>query len=370
MKIKIAFILLLALMHAPSLYAQNPDRDITVKVDGYGGSRSEALLRAKRNAVEQGIGVVLISQTEVDNFILKKDKVLTETMGSVRTVKILSEEKQSDGTFHVNVEAVVSLASIKADLAALKILLDSMDKPRMMVVIQEEDGNTAESIIVDYLSSKGFDLVDAAVVAKLLQKNDTVIRQVTAGDAVAAAEIGTSNGAEYIIIGKMSKSTRAGAIASQYNMSSGHANITAKVINCSNARVIASKVEQASVMHSSDQAAMAMASEKAATQLMDQKLFEKIVSSFQDMVNNGINIDITIKKVANFKMQKEVRNIFSGLPDMVSVSKRSFGGGQLKLSVQYKGSADSLSEAIDGITVEGRTLSVTDIVGNSVQSSF
>jgi hypothetical protein len=94
--------------------------------------------------------------------------------------------------------------------------------------------------------------------------------------------------------------------------------------------------------------------------------FEKIASSFQDMINNGITLSVTIKNVVNFKMEEMVRALLGELVDVISVNKHSFGGGQLRLSVVYKGNADSFSEAVDGKTVGGRKLSVTDTAGSRV----
>ena len=368
MKFKIAPLLsiLLICICAALLSGKMPEGDITVEVEGYGLSKSDALLKAKRNAVEKGIGTVLISQTEVRNFELQKDIILTKTAGSVKEYDVLQELKQQDDTFYLRIQAVVSLDNIKADLAALKILLESMDKPRIMVAIQEENGNYAQNAILDYLTEKEFELVDAAVVAALMQKEDQLIQRAAEGDPLAAARIGASNGAEYVIVGKIIKSLVTSTFLTNSGMKSGQASITAKVVNCSNAKIIASKSANGAAVHISEDVAKAKAAEKAAKKLMDRKLFEEIVSSFQDMINNGITINVTIENVADFKMQKAVRSVLGELSDVVSVNKRSFGGGQLKLSVLYKGTADSFSEAVDGKTVGGKRLSVTDIVGSRV----
>ena len=162
MKFKVAVflpVLLIGLFSMP-LCAGTPDGDIIVESEGFGISKKDALLKAKREAVEIGIGTILYSQTEIKNFELMKDVILTRTVGSVKKYDILHQEKKSDNTFYVKIQAVVSLASIRTDLAALKILLESMDKPRIMVVIKEKNGNHAESAIIDYLTEKGFDLVD------------------------------------------------------------------------------------------------------------------------------------------------------------------------------------------------------------------
>lgn len=366
MKLKIPALLSLLVIFSSVIYASNQEGDIIILAEGYGSSRQDALLKAKREAIEIGIGTVLISQTEIRNFEIKKDIILSRTKGYVKKYDILREEKQPDDVFYLKIKAVVSLASIKEDLAALKILLESMDKPRMMVMI-EEDGKSAENAILDYLTEKEFELVDASVVAALMHKEDSLIKRATEGNPVAAAKIGAANGAEYVIIGKVTKSLMKSALLDKAGMKSIQANITAKVVNCSNAKIIASKSAHSASCHASEDIARAKATQKAAKSLMDRSLFEKIISSFQSSINNGITIDVTIKNVDNFKIQKAVKKVIGELPGIVSVNSRSFGQGQLKLSIVYKGSADSFSEKIDGKTVKEKELSVTDIVGSRVE---
>ena len=81
MKSVVALLILILLIFAVPLYAKTPEGDITVEAEGYGTSTKAALLQAKRSAVEEGIGVVLISQTEVKNFEVKKDVILSNAAG-------------------------------------------------------------------------------------------------------------------------------------------------------------------------------------------------------------------------------------------------------------------------------------------------
>ncbi len=348
------------------LHAETIDGDVTVQAEGLGSSKEGALLQAKRSAVEKGIGTFLISQTEIKNFELQKDIILTKTMGSVKKYSILQDKQSNDGSFFIEISALVSLSDIKADLAALKILLESMDKPRMMVLIQEEGGKTAENTIIDYLKEKEFDLVDAATVAALMKKGDDFIDRAVKGDATAAAQIGAENGAEFVIVGSVAKSLKETQLLSESGMISGQASISAKVINCSNGRLVASNSASGAAYHVSGKVAMANATAAAAEKLMDRKLFETIVSTFQDMVNNGILLDVLVKNVPNFKTQKTVTELLTGLPNVVSVSKKSFGNGQLQLAVRFKGNADSFSESVDGKTAADKVLSVTDVASNRI----
>lgn len=363
----LVFGLLFGLVHWPRvLAAAPPTSDLTVEAEGLASSRDRALLDAKRQAVEQGIGTVLLSQTEVKNFALHKDIVLTKTLGSVRRYTILEEKERPDALYDIRIRAVVSLASIKSDLAALKILLESMDKPRMMVIVQEDHGPTAATAIADYLKTKEFDLVDPALVAALLRKETPFIQQILNGDTVAAAKLGSENGAEYLLLGNVSTHLQQSDFLTQQGMASRRAAITARIIDCSTARVIAAKSAQHAAIHASADAATTTAVEQAALKLMDQALFETVVASFQDMVNNGMLLAVTINNIANFRTQQAVREALQGLPAVVSVHGHRFSQGQLHLSVHFQGDANMFGNAVDGLAVSGQTLAVTAIAGNAV----
>jgi hypothetical protein len=360
-------LLLLFLLPSPLLAAQAPKTsgDKTVTVEGVGANKQEALLQAKRAAVEEGIGVILTSQTEVENFMMKKDKVITQSVGAVRSYDVLKEE-QKGGAWHVKIKAVVSLDSITADLMALKILLAAMDKPRTMVLIQEEGGTNAESTVVDFLQKKGFDLVDPAQAAALMSKDDPFIRRAIEGDPVAAAKLGAENGAEYVVVGSVKKSVLAGEVVKDTGMKSGQANLTLKVVNCSNGRIVATKSASAAAVHIADGTAMAQAATKAATSLMDKKLFEAMITSFQDTLNNGATYEVVISGVKSYSQQKSAARILEDTEGVVSVSKRAFGGGKLELTVLFKGNAESLCDRVDSKPVDEAKLLVTNITGNRI----
>lgn len=339
--------------------------DKTVVVEGLGASKQDALLQAKRNAVEEGIGVILISETEVANFTLQKDRVITQAVGAVRSYSLLKEEQQQD-SYYVKIRAVVSLDKITSDLMALKILLISMDKPRTMVLITEENSNRAATSVIDFLKGKGFDIVDPSQTAALLKKDDAFIRKAAAGDPVAAAKLGAENGAEYIIVGDVRKSTLQNDMLKSAGMTSGQATLTLKVVNCSNGKVVATKSGTGAAAHISPEIARENASTKAAGKLMDQQLFEAIVSSFQDSINNGADYEVSVVGVKSYRLQKKTSELFNDVQGVVSVVKRSYSGGKLELSVQFKGSVDTLCDKIDSREFSGNRLLVTDVIGNRV----
>ena len=164
----------------------------------------------------------------------------------------------------------------------------------------------------------------------------------------------------------VTKSLKESAFLKESGMVSGQATISAKVVNCSTGKVVTANSTSSAAVHVSADAAQAQATAKAAAKLMDRKLFETIVASFQDMINNGIALDITVENVSSFKVQKAVRKFIADLNDVVSVSKKAFGNGQLQLAVVFKGNADTFSERVDGQRIMDQRLAVTAIVGSRV----
>lgn len=359
-----ALVLLFLALGATNSWALAND-DVEIVAEGCGQNMEAALLDAKRSAIEQGIGSVLISQTEVENFMLKKDLVLSQTKGAVRRYEKLGERRDDYGQC-VSIRAVVSLAEIREDLAALRILLESMQRPRMMVLLQGAQAKAAETEIIDYLTAKEFDLVDPAMVATLQQRDDVLIRQAVAGDPLAAARIGADNGAEYILVGNVSAGLQSNDLLAGSGMFSAQGQIAARVVNCSNSRIVASKNAQSAMAHISESAAVQGAVLKTAQKLMDTQLFETIVTSFQNQVNNGQTLEVTVRGLASFQQQKQINEGLLELGSVQSVSKRGFSGGVLSLSVLYRGNVDSFCEALDGRKMGTATLAVTEAVGNRV----
>ncbi len=361
--------------------AQDAMGDIEVIAEGMGQNKNAALLQAKRAAVEQGLGVVITSETEVRNFTVMKDKVLTRTEGAVKRYELLEEKVASDSIVEVKIKATVSLARINEDLAALGVLLESMDKPRVMVLIDEEIGGqrttNCETEIVDRLLEFNFNLVDPSTVAALFDAGDDLIASATAGDKNAAVKIGAANGAEVIIVGNVKTSAAAKDV---YNMKSSRADISIQAIVSSTAKIIASKNVQESAIHISEDSAAAESIRKASARIIEDtrkgkvvtSLFDKIIGSWQEMVNNGMPIRLTVNNVTSFKAFKTVKSFLSDLSNnVVSVTQRGWNKPVLEFEIVFKGTPETLAENIDGQAFPNiGTLSVSDLTAGSVTADI
>jgi hypothetical protein len=62
----------------------------TIEVVGTGITRDRALEDAKRTAVEQIVGVHLTSRSQVKNFVLQDDTIISETAGFIKSYQVIS----------------------------------------------------------------------------------------------------------------------------------------------------------------------------------------------------------------------------------------------------------------------------------------
>jgi len=151
------------------------------------GARKQALLNAQRNAVEQGVGLVLDSKTVSENFEIIRDKVLTSAQGFVTKYTILDEGPTADQqSYRVKIRAEVAQDLLKDRLSALRILHKEMGNKRVMVIYHSDNPNaldrnngatmSALQGIRDEFNKAGFRLFNEAATAKVYQQIERAAR--------------------------------------------------------------------------------------------------------------------------------------------------------------------------------------------------
>ncbi|HEX2959592.1 MAG TPA: hypothetical protein VHO70_22340 [Chitinispirillaceae bacterium] len=356
-----------------SLFAQNSE-ELTIEGTGIGVGHDEALIAAKRDAIEKGIGMVLLSQTETENFMVKRDMVISKTVGAVKEYTILTEKKMADGTVDMKIKATISRVAMKEDLAAFQVLIESMDKPRVMVLVSEDNVGTteptnqaAENAVITFLRTPyEFDCIDPSVAAQVKASKQKMAE--IANDPATAAAIGVQNGAEVLITGTAISRKADNLSQNLGGMVSVQADVTLKAINCATGRIISTASEHAAKVHLSPNTAgtqaIAKASEKAAGKLLDL-----IIKDWQNQSNNGIPLSLTVKGVGAFGQKSSVLKTLRALSGVSAIRERDWNAqsAMLILDVQYKGNTEGFCTKADGKALEGAgKLSVTAVSGQQV----
>ena len=146
---------------------------------GYGLTKDAAVEQAKRDAVEQGLGAYMTSNTTVTSTSIE-DNIYSKAQGFVKTFKIIKESKGPDGNFEITIEAQVTdmIDQVMADEAAFQTLLNSMNRPRIIFLVKEQnlidnmETNFAETQLLSMFYDKGFDVVDRQLVQGLRGQQD------------------------------------------------------------------------------------------------------------------------------------------------------------------------------------------------------
>lgn len=349
----------------------------TAEGTGLGANQDEALMAAKRDAVEKGIGMVLLSQSEVENFQLKRDIIITKTVGTVTSYETISKTRTSDGLIEIKIKATLSKSTMRQDLAAFNILIESMAKPRVMVLIDENNigsnepaNQSAENAILKFLKDPyDFNLIDPNVSLSIRSSKQKMAQ--LSGDLKAAVAIGTEHGAEVLITGSAISRVAEEISKNLGGMVSVQADLTLKAINCTSGRIIASENAHAAKVHVSPQTAGNQAIAKAADQAI-AKLLDSIIKDWQNQLNNGLPLTVRVTGVKVFRQKKAVIASLQGLSGVSTINERSWdaASGVLLLSVVYKGNADGFCSKVDGhkMTNSG-SLAVTGVNGQDVTIS-
>ena len=350
-------------------------QELEIEGTGEGETSDQALLNAKRDAIEKGIGTILRSQIEIENFQLKRDLVITKTVDAVKSYQLLSQSKSSGDQKQIKIKAVILTDVMRDNLAALQILIGSMEKPRVMVVVREtnisnnDPGNqTAENTIVKFLQDPyTFDIIDQKSVLSI--KNSKQKMSILEENPVEAAAIGTQYGAEVLITGTAISKRNDDVSQNLGGMVSVQAEVMLKAINCATGQIIDSVFEQAGKVHISPLAAgseaISTAAEKGISILLDI-----ITKDWQHQANSGTPLTLSISNVSTIRSKNAIVQTLKGISGVGGVHERDWDTQKniLDLDVQYKGNSNKFSEKIDGYKLKtgGGSLAVTGINGKQI----
>lgn len=126
----------LMLLQAAVAWAQ----PVTVTAKGQGNSRVEALNDARRNAIANGIGTRINSETQVQDMVAIRDAITTQTQGIVTNERILTEG-QKDGVYEVEIEAMVNKDTYEANVRTLSQMVGGI---RFLTIVNPEQAVSGE----------------------------------------------------------------------------------------------------------------------------------------------------------------------------------------------------------------------------------
>lgn len=337
-------------------------------------ARDKAVDDALRKAVEQAVGTLVSSDTMTESYKVIHDKILARTSGYVEKYKILSEGAEGD-LYRVRVQAEIGRADLTSDLSALGLLHVMVEKPKVMVIIDEKIGGLygttgsesvgqAEATIIEKLLNSGFNVVDADTVRANISRDKAL--RILEGDNRAAAAEGLKYGAQVVITGK-AFSKNAGGKLYGTNMQSIQATLQARVVRTDTGKVIASKSAQGAQVHIDEMQGGALAIREASERLSDE-LIDMIVKQWSgEVYGRSQEITVMISGLVSYRHLAAVKKILEKETQGVkAVHQRSFTGGLAELAIDYGGKSTNIADELANRRFTGFRLEPTNVTPHRI----
>ena len=344
-------------------------------------ARDDAIEDALRKGIENALGLIVESETLVQNYQLIEDNIFSKTQGYIQKYDVVQEGEQSEQLYEVTVRALVKMADLKNDLDAIETLMRRKNRPRLMVMIEERnigeapglfhyfeaDMNIAETAIMDAFMVKGFKFVDQATVKKNLDQEKAAA--ILEGDVALASSLGKTVGAEVVITGKaLAKATVVEAFGATQR--SQQATVNVRAIRTDTGDIIATSSAQGAYPHIDDVAGGTKAIQRACEKLSED-LMTKILDQWQTDVSSGTTLILKVRGVASYEQLNKFK---SSLPYYVrglsSVVQRDWYQGFATLEVIMTGNSDDLAQRLAGKNIEGIQIKIVGTSPNSVTVEF
>ncbi|RMF62113.1 MAG: hypothetical protein D6748_00170 [Calditrichaeota bacterium] len=317
----------------------------------------DALANALRNAVEQVIGTMVQSDVLVENYQVVEDRIYSRTMGYVKSYETVSSTKRGDNILEVTIQAVVKKGDLENDLNAIGLLIRQKNKPRLMVLIEEQnmdryyhsyavDLNTTETELTNKFLEKGFTFVDKNVVAHSLQK-DAILAAIE-GDAAMARAIASESGAEVLIIGKAIAKPASGgpSVLKSAGMVSCQATINLRAVQADNGRIIATTSQHAAAAHIDQMTGGTQALQKAAA-LAAEDLSRKILESWRSEVYSSNTVQLRILNIPSFRDFVKFKNMVKTyVRGVQNIYQRDYSANTGLLELETRGTTNQIAEEL------------------------
>lgn len=372
MQIKRIVVLLVLVPVIPAL-GQGPQQVTVVGQAEGSGTRAydEAVKAAQRQAVEQACGLFINAQSQVENFALIQDRILSQALGYLREWDEVRRWTEG-GITHVEIRAIVEVAKFERDWAAFAHLKEDEGNPRMMVIIFEDNdvddlrapvaNGVTQSGLENFFINKDVQLVDHRVIEQVRQRELTLadLDNSVAELAAAAAQ----HRAEVLILGR-AEARRGGSI----NIG-GHTayrwdiTLNIRAVQADSAAIVMSQTYTPKKRYTTTSAA---AGDDAFRIMIDDvaaDVLRDIGKAWHKRSGARRILQLRFTDVSSRKLAKSICRALAEHRGVVNGKEgaklREYTHGVANVEVDWKFDLDLLADTIEELTVEGLVFEVTE----------
>jgi hypothetical protein len=160
-------------------------------------AEEEALWDAKRNAVEQAVGVFLKAEAVGRDFQITQEEIKSRSQGFLRRSEALADTRKIERVgnsriLRIKVRATVALLPLLKRLEDIQEVFADLERPRLFVEGEEgQSGLTPQ--LKEYLKGQGFNLAESSASAAIcLRLKSSTERLLKFGDTTSPFGLGES----------------------------------------------------------------------------------------------------------------------------------------------------------------------------------
>ncbi len=349
---KTLILVLVLVFSCPGLFAAVMEKEVVAEGVAAGDSlqaRDSALARAQRNAIEQAVGVLVDSETMVENYELLDDKIYTKSKGYIKGYEVIYDNKGEGGLYKIKIKADVALGALTKEVKAMGILRERMKYPRIVVLIDEYiDGVEQPRNIVGIEMEKAFMKKDFPVVSRdqteKIKMRDAALSY---DDPQKAAALGRRYGAEVVIMGRATSDLAGSSQPYGVTVYAYEARAEARAVKADNAQVLALDTE-AVTARGNGRVPTANKALSGTAEKLAEGLMKRIAESWRSEVYNERSIQLVCENADTMKAYG-LKQVLKSMRDTRGVSERSLVSGVLELDVRFFGTTEQLSTILSEI---------------------
>ena len=322
----------------------------SVTVMGMGATQTEAESDALRAAVENTLGVLVDSNTLVQNSMLINDQIYTQSRGFVTDYTVVNREQISQG-WRVTINATVDDSpdsKLMNELTRLGIINVQLRNPKIAVYVPEQHVQyrvpdpAGETAIVKKLINAGFSNV-------IEVKNGLSYEKPLSMNAAQLREAAQTFNADIMIVGE-AFSEGVGDVGQwlpgkqSANMQACRARLEAKMFIVKTGQIIAADGKYGSAYDNSQ----AIAAKKALASAGEQ-MGNYFVEQITGMYTSQQNVEVIVY-AADFSKVNLVQNALGKVNRVKNVNLSSYENGRAVFTVGYGGSPQTLFNELQALT--------------------
>ncbi len=339
-------------------------------------AKDEARQDAKRNAVKEACGELINAQSRVQDYEVKRDRILATAAGYLTEFKV-NREWEEAGISYCEIHATVSVGRFAVDWRAMfEHIKEDVGNPRCVIVVLEDNdtkdvtppkvNGISQSRLENYFLNHDVHLMDKGISEGVRERD---VSLAAANDDVATlAHRAAEFKADVLVLGR-AEATYAGAVEiGGRSLHKWDATLNVRVVQADSSQMLASNSYRLSKPHSttmtgSGDAALDKLVEEVAPQVLHDvaEAWKKRATAYQviPVAFEGVSRAEFRRKIAPALLR--VRGVQQGDE---GVRLREAVNDVVTAEIYWGFDLNLLADSIEDLEVEGMTFEVKEQTGN------